>query len=162
MNPNDSKLNADVIVATSGPGVTNLITPLQDAIFDGNCLVVLCGQAATTAPPDAFQFAPAIDLTKPCTKWSYQIKSAAEVPFVMDYAFCFARNGRSGPVFIDLPKDLQNQVIDDESIESFITSMYVKNSSFPMEGLEEGEVNGAVRLVQKQRVNGNIEHAIHL
>ena len=80
----------------------------------------------------------------------------------MDYAFYITRNGRSGPVLIDLPKDLQNQLINDESIESFITSMYVKNSSFPTEGMEEDEVNGAVRLVQKQSVNGNIEHAIHL
>ncbi len=162
LNPKDNKPIAGVIVATSGPGVTNLITPLQDAICDGVPLVVLCGQAATTAPADAFQFAPAVDLTKPCTKWSYQIKSAAEVPFIMDYAFYVARNGRPGPVFIDLPKDLQNQVIDDEAIESFTNSMSVKNSSFPTKGIEEDEDTGAVRLMQKPRVNGNIEHAIHL
>eukprot|EP00560_Eucampia_antarctica_P007851 CAMPEP_0197825536 /NCGR_PEP_ID=MMETSP1437-20131217/2590_1 /TAXON_ID=49252 ORGANISM="Eucampia antarctica, Strain CCMP1452" /NCGR_SAMPLE_ID=MMETSP1437 /ASSEMBLY_ACC=CAM_ASM_001096 /LENGTH=822 /DNA_ID=CAMNT_0043425559 /DNA_START=175 /DNA_END=2643 /DNA_ORIENTATION=+ len=157
----DQKQPAGVIVATSGPGVTNLITPMQDAICDGVPLVVLCGQAATTAPPDAFQFAPAVELTRPCTKWSYQIKSAAEVPFVMDYAFYVARNGRPGPVFIDLPKDLQNQPITDESIESFTSSLSVKNSSFSAPESTEKDDSG-VRLTQRPRVNGHIDHAIHL
>jgi acetolactate synthase-1/2/3 large subunit len=160
-NEKDNKQPAGVIVATSGPGVTNLITPLQDAICDGVPLVVLCGQAATTAPPDAFQFAPAVDLTKPCTKWSYQIKSAAELPFVMDYAFYVARNGRPGPVFVDLPKDLQNQLITDESIEAFTSSLSVKGSSFPTPD-DVTEDNSAVRLMQQPRVNGHIDHAVHL
>lgn len=116
----DGKALPGVVVATSGPGVTNLITPLQDAICDGVPLVVLCGQAATNAPEAAFQQAPAVALTTPCTKWSYQITSAAELPFVLDYAFYLARNGRPGPVFIDLPKDLQIQKITKESIEQFI------------------------------------------
>ena len=109
-----------VAIATSGPGVTNLITPLQDGYCDGVPMVVLCGQAATTAPPDAFQSAPAVEMTKPCTKWSYQIKSAAEIPFVMDYAFFVARNGRPGPVFVDLPKDLQNQILTPDLIQSYV------------------------------------------
>ena len=69
-----------VVIATSGPGVTNLITPLQDGMCDGVPMIVLCGQAATSAPEDAFQSAPAVEITTPCTKWSYQIKSAAELP----------------------------------------------------------------------------------
>jgi acetolactate synthase-1/2/3 large subunit len=118
----DGKLAAGVVVATSGPGVTNLITPLQDAICDGVPLVVLCGQAATSAPEAAFQFAPAVDLTKPCTKWSYQIKSAVELPMVMDYAFHIAREGRPGPVFIDLPKDLQTQIVSKELIDQYVNN----------------------------------------
>jgi len=161
MNEKDKKQPAGVIVATSGPGVTNLITPMQDAICDGVPLVVLCGQAATTAPADAFQFAPAVELTKPCTKWSYQIKSATELPFVMDYAFYVARNGRPGPVFIDLPKDLQNQPITDESIEAFTSSLSVKNSSFAIEESTEKD-QLSTRLTQRPRVNGHIDHAIHL
>jgi acetolactate synthase-1/2/3 large subunit len=109
-----------VVVATSGPGVTNLITPIQDGMCDGVPMVVLCGQAATNAPADAFQSAPAVEITTPCTKWSYQIKSAAEIPFVMDYAFYVARNGRPGPVFIDLPKDLQNQILSPDFIEAYV------------------------------------------
>lgn len=118
----DGRLAAGVVIATSGPGMTNLITPMQDAICDGVPLVVLCGQAATNAPPDAFQGAPAIELATPCTKWSYQIKSSTELPFVMDYAFYLARSGRPGPVFIDLPKDLQVQPVTKESIEEFLKS----------------------------------------
>jgi len=109
-----------VVVATSGPGVTNLITPLQDGMCDGVPMVILCGQAATNAPEDAFQSAPAVEITTPCTKFSYQIKSAAELPFVMDYAFYVATNGRPGPVFVDLPKDLQNQILTSEMIDSYV------------------------------------------
>lgn len=142
-----------VVVATSGPGVTNLITPLQDAICDGVPMVVLCGQAATSAPEDAFQFAPAVALTAPCTKWSYQIKSAAEIPFVMDYAFYIARNGRPGPVFVDLPKDLQNQILDKDLIEAYIDNSLpeapsdaIGMASLKTETRLDGELFKAVRL----------------
>ena len=139
-----------VVVATSGPGVTNLITPLQDGMCDGVPMVVLCGQAATTAPEDAFQSAPAVDMTRPCTKWSYQIKSAAELPLVMDYAFFVARNGRPGPVFIDLPKDLQNQVLTSDAIDHFIDAE------------NPGDDSSFARLVKKRRENGDIFQALHL
>jgi len=119
----DGKLAAGIVVATSGPGATNLVTPITDAMCDGVPLIVLCGQAATTAPQDAFQSCPAVEIMEPVTKWSYQIKSAAEVPFVMDYAFYIARNGRPGPVFIDLPKDLQIQQLTDELIGSFLDGL---------------------------------------
>jgi len=116
----DGMLAAGIVVATSGPGCTNLVTPIQDAMCDGVPLIVLCGQAATTAPQDAFQSAPAVEIMTPCTKWAYQIKSAAEVPFAIDYAFYIARNGRPGPVYLDLPKDLQIQSLTEELIESFL------------------------------------------
>jgi acetolactate synthase-1/2/3 large subunit len=142
-----------VVVATSGPGVTNLITPLQDGICDGVPMVVLCGQAATNAPEDAFQSAPAVEMTAPCTKWSYQIKSAAEIPFVMDYAFYIARNGRPGPVFVDLPKDLQNQILNDDLIEAYIDNSLpeapsdaIGMASLKAEFRADGELFKAVRL----------------
>lgn len=119
----DGKLAAGIVVATSGPGATNLVTPITDAWCDGVPLIVLCGQAATTAPQDAFQSAPAVEIMRPVTKWSHQIKSAAEVPFAMDYAFYIARNGRPGPVFIDLPKDLQIQQLTDELIGNFLDGL---------------------------------------
>lgn len=139
-----------VVVATSGPGVTNLITPLQDAICDGVPMVVLCGQAATTAPKDAFQSAPAVDLCRPCTKWSYQIKSAVELPLVMDYAFHVAREGRPGPVFIDLPKDLQNQVLTSDMIDEFIDAN------------NPGNEDSFARLVKKRRADGEAYQALFL
>ena len=142
-----------VAIATSGPGVTNLITPLQDAICDGVPMVVLCGQAATTAPEDAFQSAPAVEMTAPCTKWSYKIKSAAELPFVMDYAFYIARNGRPGPVFVDLPKDLQNQVLTPELIQSYT------DTKLPEAHCDE---IGMASLKTAMRENGEIFKAIRL
>lgn len=147
---NDEQLPVGVCVATSGPGVTNLITPLQDAMCDGVPMVVLCGQAATTAPEDAFQSAPAVAMTQPCTKWSYQIKNAAEIPLVLDYAFYVARNGRPGPVFVDLPKDLQNQVIDENLINDFIQTSFADKST-----------DGFARIAERRKEDGSTFHALH-
>lgn len=147
----NGELPVGVTIATSGPGVTNLITPLQDAMCDGVPMVVLCGQAATTAKVESFQSAPAVAITTPCTKWSYQIKSAAELPLVMDYAFFIARNGRPGPVFIDLPKDLQMQSVSKELIDSFIYNNLTDKTN----------VESFARLVTKSRENGNAFHAVH-
>ena len=144
------QLPVGVAIATSGPGVTNLITPLQDAICDGVPMVVLCGQAATVAPEDAFQSSPAVDLTRPCTKWSYQIKSAAEIPLVMDYAFFIARNGRPGPVFVDLPKDLQNQILTSDLINQFVDAE------------NPGDEDSFARLEKSRRPDGEIFQALRL
>lgn len=143
-------LPVGVCIGTSGPGVTNLITPLQDAICDGVPMVVMCGQAATNAPEDAFQSAPAVEMTAPCTKWSYQVKSAAEIPFALDYAFYVARNGRPGPVFVDLPKDLQNQIIDEDLIKDFVDSSLADNSE-----------SSFARLAERRRANGASFQALH-
>lgn len=143
-----------VVVATSGPGVTNLITPLQDAICDGVPMVVLCGQAATVAPEDAFQSSPAVDLTRPCTKWSYKIKSAAELPMVLDYAFFVARNGRPGPVFVDLPKDLQNQVLTADLIASFADKNLHPECAEPDDSF--------VRFQENERAEGGRFHSFSL
>ena len=147
-----------VVVATSGPGLTNLITPLQDGICDGVPMLAICGQAATNAPEDAFQSAPAVEMTTPCTKWSYQIKSAAEIPFVMDYAFFVARNGRPGPVFIDLPKDLQNQILSPEFIEAYVDNSLpnTQTNSIGMASLatitkQSGEIVKAFRLGNEKK-----------
>lgn len=96
-----------VVMTTSGPGVTNLITPLQDSYSDGIPLVVMTGQVPTSAiGTDAFQECPAIELTKPCTKWNYQVQSADEIEKTINKAFDIAVQGRPGPVHIDLPKNL--------------------------------------------------------
>jgi len=152
----DGKQPAGVVIATSGPGVTNLITPLQDAICDGASMVVLCGQAASTAPSDAFQAAPAVELTTPCTKWSYGIKSAAELPYVMDYAFYIARNGRPGPVFVDLPKDLQNQVLDQALIESYSDGIAIKGDE------DADNYNGIARFLPLKSGGSEGDHVLHV
>ena len=96
-----------VIVTTSGPGVTNLITPLQDAKNDGIPLFVLTGQVPTNAiGTDAFQESDAISLTKTCTKWNYQLKHGDTIDILED-AWNIATSNRCGPVHIDIPKDVQ-------------------------------------------------------
>ena len=101
-----------VILTTSGPGLTNIITPLQDARGDSTPLVALSGQVPTAAVgTDAFQECMAVDLTRPCTKWSYQVQSVEEVRSVMHEAFRVATTGKRGPVHIDLPKDIMTAVL---------------------------------------------------
>ena len=165
----DGTRPAGVVVVTSGPGVTNVITPLQDAMCDGVPIIVLAGQAATTAPEEAFQFSAAVDLTTPCTKWSYQINSAADLPFVLDYAFFLARHGRPGPIFVDLPKDLQVQVLDDDLIEKFASAVPEKGGKLGKKGRspakDDEDDEGILRLVPryegkdgKTRVVGHVAH----
>eukprot|EP01062_Namystynia_karyoxenos_P053989 TRINITY_DN4406_c0_g2_i1.p1 TRINITY_DN4406_c0_g2~~TRINITY_DN4406_c0_g2_i1.p1 ORF type:complete len:731 (+),score=216.36 TRINITY_DN4406_c0_g2_i1:81-2195(+) len=108
-------LSTGVVMATSGPGVTNLVTPLQDAITDSVPLVAFVGQVPTAAVgTDAFQECPTCAITAPCTKWNYQLKSASEFPSVVDEAFRVAHEGKKGPVLIDLPKDVSLQTVSTE------------------------------------------------
>lgn len=98
---------AGVVIATSGPGATNLITGLTDAMSDSLPLVVITGQVGTNVMGlDAFQEAPIFSMTMPITKYNYQIRSTEELPSVIREAFQIATSGRPGPVLIDLPKDL--------------------------------------------------------
>jgi acetolactate synthase-1/2/3 large subunit len=96
-----------VVVVTSGPGATNVITPIQDAFSDGTPLVVFCGQVVTTAiGSDAFQEADVIGISRACTKWNVMVKNIAELPRRIKEAFEIATSGRPGPVLVDLPKDI--------------------------------------------------------
>jgi len=110
-----------LIVSTSGPGVTNIITPLLDAKNDNVPIIALTGQVPTTAlGTDAFQESPAVELTKPATKWSYQIKDPNELEWAIDKAVHLAMDGRKGPVHLDLCKDLMCQDIIQEEQKKFI------------------------------------------
>ena len=96
-----------VVLVTSGPGATNVVTPLQDALSDGTPLVVFCGQVPTTAiGTDAFQEADVIGISRACTKWNVMVKNVAELPRRINEAFEIATSGRPGPVLVDLPKDV--------------------------------------------------------
>jgi acetolactate synthase-1/2/3 large subunit len=96
-----------VVLVTSGPGATNVITPLQDAFSDGTPMVVFCGQVPTTAiGSDAFQEADVIGISRACTKWNVMVKNVAELPRRIKEAFEIATSGRPGPVLVDLPKDV--------------------------------------------------------
>ncbi|OTA30800.1 Acetolactate synthase catalytic subunit, mitochondrial [Hortaea werneckii EXF-2000] len=96
-----------VVLVTSGPGATNTITPMQDALMDGTPLVVFSGQVVTSAlGSDAFQEADIVGISRACTKWNVMVKSISELPRRINEAFEIATSGRPGPVLVDLPKDV--------------------------------------------------------
>ncbi|KAI9654032.1 MAG: Acetolactate synthase, mitochondrial [Alyxoria varia] len=96
-----------VVLVTSGPGATNVITPMQDALMDGTPLVVFSGQVVTgQIGSDAFQEADTVGISRACTKWNVMVKNIAEMPRRINEAFEIATSGRPGPVLVDLPKDV--------------------------------------------------------
>lgn len=96
-----------VVLVTSGPGATNVITPMQDALSDGTPMVVFCGQVPTSSiGTDSFQEADVVGISRACTKWNVMAKSVAELPRRIQEAFEIATTGRPGPVLVDLPKDI--------------------------------------------------------
>ena len=97
-----------VVMATSGPGATNLVTGLSDAILDSTPLVCITGQVhSKLLGSDAFQETDVIGCTMTVTKWNYQVTRAEEIPAVMAKAFYIANSGRPGPVLVDVTKDAQ-------------------------------------------------------
>ena len=107
------KRQPGVCMATSGPGATNLITGLGDAMLDSTPLVCITGQVASSLlGSDAFQETDVIGCTMPVTKWNYQITKASEIPSIFAKAFYIANSGRPGPVVIDITKDAQLQTLD--------------------------------------------------
>jgi acetolactate synthase-1/2/3 large subunit len=102
-----------VVFATSGPGATNLVTGLADAMIDSTPVVCITGQVfAHLLGTDAFQETDVVNITTPVTKWNYQITDANEIPSVLAKAFYIAKSGRPGPVLIDITKNAQIQKFD--------------------------------------------------
>src|SRR5580693_595072 len=102
-----------VVFATSGPGATNLVTGLADAMIDSTPVVCITGQVfAHLLGTDAFQETDVINITTPVTKWNYQVTDATEIPSVIAKAFYNAKSGRPGPVLIDITKNAQIQKFD--------------------------------------------------
>ena len=97
-----------VVLVTSGPGATNAITGITDALMDSIPMVVITGQVAThLIGSDAFQEADTVGLTRHCSKHNYLVKSPAKLAHIVHEAFHIATTGRPGPVVIDIPKDVQ-------------------------------------------------------
>ncbi|ARY43886.1 acetolactate synthase 3 large subunit [Brucella melitensis] len=97
-----------VMLVTSGPGATNAVTPLQDALMDSIPLVCISGQVPTTLiGSDAFQECDTIGITRPCTKHNWLVKDVNDLSRVLHEAFHVASTGRPGPVVVDIPKDIQ-------------------------------------------------------
>jgi acetolactate synthase I/II/III large subunit len=102
-----------VAMVTSGPGATNIVTPLADAAMDSIPIVVITGQVATTAiGTDAFQECPITGVTMDITKHNWLVTDAADIPRVVREAFHVATTGRPGPVLVDVPKDISNAQMD--------------------------------------------------
>ncbi len=111
-----------VVLVTSGPGATNAVTGLTDALMDSIPLVVLTGQVPTfMIGSDAFQEADTVGITRPCTKHNWLVKDTNELAEVIHEAFHVATSGRPGPVLVDIPKDVQ-----------FATSKYIEKSKIPI------------------------------
>ena len=96
------------VLVTSGPGATNAVTGLTDALMDSIPIVCLTGQVPThLIGNDAFQECDTVGITRPCTKHNYLVKNVADLPRVLHEAFHIAKSGRPGPVVVDIPKDIQ-------------------------------------------------------
>ena len=97
-----------VCIVTSGPGATNTLTGVADAMLDSTPIVVIAGQVGTAAlGTDAFQEVDLVGVAQPISKWSYQIRRAEDIAWAVSKAFYIARTGRPGPVVLDFPKNAQ-------------------------------------------------------
>ncbi len=104
-----------VVIATSGPGATNLVTGITDAMMDSLPLVVFTGQVGQEViGTDAFQEADIIGITQPITKHNYQVNDIKELPRIIKEAFHIASTGRRGPVLVDIPKNIAVELFDEE------------------------------------------------
>ena len=102
-----------VVIVTSGPAATNVITGVSDALMDSTPLVVITGQVASSfLGSDAFQETDVVGITQPITKWAYQVRRAEDIPWAVARAFYIANSGRPGPVVLDIAKDAQVGMLD--------------------------------------------------
>jgi tartronate-semialdehyde synthase len=109
-----------VAIGTSGPAGTNMITGLYTALADSIPMICITGQAVSSKlHQEAFQAVDIVEIAKPVTKWAVQVKEAAQAPWIFREAFRIAKSGRPGPVLIDLPVDVQKQLIEwDPSLDA--------------------------------------------
>ena len=135
-----------IVFATSGPGATNLVTGLADAMIDSTPLVCITGQVyAHLLGTDAFQETDVINITTPVTKWNYQVTDAIEIPIVLAKAFHIARSGRPGPVVIDITKNAQLQKF---SFEGYQRCDHIR-SYRPKPVIRKSYIEQAAELINK-------------
>jgi acetolactate synthase-1/2/3 large subunit len=136
-----------VAIVTSGPGATNTITGISDAMLDSTPIVVIAGQVGTDAlGTDAFQEIDLVGVTQPITKWSYQIRRAEDIPWAVARAFYIAGSGRPGPVVLDFTKTAQMQQIDFKPAKIDYVRSYI-----PAPDPIESQINDAVRLIDSAK-----------
>src|SRR5579859_1039108 len=136
-----------VVLVTSGPGATNAVTGLTDALMDSIPVVCLTGQVPThLIGNDAFQEADTTGITRPCTKHNYLVKNVADLARTIHEAFYVARSGRPGPVVVDLPKDIL------QAKHKYTGGASVKHKSYnpPVKG-DPKQIEAAVELMAKAK-----------
>ena len=134
-----------VCLVTSGPGATNTITGIADAMIDSTPVVVIAGQVGTSfLGSDAFQEVDLVGITQPITKWSYQIRRAEDVPWAVARAFYLASSGRPGPVVLDFAKNAQVETFDYEP-----TTVDFVRSYIPVPDTDSMSVIMAADLINK-------------
>lgn len=134
-----------VCLVTSGPGATNTVTGVADAMMDSTPIVVICGQvAAQMLGTDAFQECDVVDVMQPICKWAYQIRSAADVAWAVSRAFYIARSGRPGPVVLDFTKNAQFSKAEYEPVKIDFIRSYV-----PVPATSPESVQEAARLINE-------------
>lgn len=134
-------------IVTSGPGATNTITGIADAMMDSTPIVVICGQVgAQMLGSDAFQECDVVDITQPISKWSYQIRSAKDVAWAVHRAFYIAGSGRPGPVVLDFTKNAQLEMA--EYVPGTIDFI---RSYVPVPATPKGAVEKAAALINKAK-----------
>ena len=127
-----------VALVTSGPGVTNTLTGIADAMLDSTPIVVIAGQVPINAlGTDAFQEVDLVGVSQPISKWSYQIRHAEDVGWAVSRAFYIARTGRPGPVVLDFAKNAQVEEIDWEPKKVDFVRSYVAYPKLNMEAVRE-------------------------
>ena len=134
-----------VCLVTSGPGATNTLTGIADAMIDSTPIVVIAGQTPTSMlGTDAFQEVDLVSITQPITKWSYQIRSAKDVAWAVARAFYLAKNGRPGPVVLDFTKNAQVEMVDYEPATVDFVRSYDPNPDS-----QEGALEAAAALINQ-------------
>jgi acetolactate synthase-1/2/3 large subunit len=127
-----------VCIVTSGPGATNTITGISDAMLDSTPIVVIAGQVAVSAlGTDAFQEIDLVGVTQPITKWSYQIRRAEDIAWAVARAFYIARSGRPGPVVLDFTKNAQTSMVDFKPENIDYIRSYVPDPDININEIEE-------------------------
>jgi len=136
-----------VVIATSGPGATNLVTGIADAQIDSTPMVCITGQVASNLlGSDAFQETDIIGITTPITKWNYQITKASEISTILSKAFYIARSGRPGPVLVDITKDAQFEMTE------FLYKKHKKLRSYnPKPEISDNSITDACALINKAK-----------
>lgn len=133
-----------VVIVTSGPAATNVMTGLSDAMMDSTPLVVITGQVyASLLGSDAFQETDVVGITQPITKWAIQVRKAEDIPSVVARAFHIANTGRPGPVVIDIAKNAQTDMVDDQPYHK---CNYIR-SYIPMPDIPEADLRRAADII---------------